>query len=361
MQLDIIDSYPDFEKLRSNWDAVYDADPEAQFFLSWVLLSRFFSRQQGSWFVLAVKRSGASSDYVAFFPLRLKSRRHRSSSRRYNEISVAGRYFWADYSGFISLPDLENEVIAQFCSQLKRMDWRKLVLKNLAISDHRLKLLTEQFETDQYSLKYLEHSSNNDMVNLLKCPWLDLPDSFEHYLSQQVSANTRQKLRRLLRKLDSSDELLVTHSDPQTHQRDLDILIDYWKDKWASHKGSSLDRLAGKYREILQQGLESNTLMLPVLWQGDHPLAALGIFVDHQKKSLLYFIAGRDESSGNPPPGMMLHAYCIRWAIDNGFGTYDFLRGDERFKYSFGATDRQIHYLVIRARSGRDRKRNPDQ
>jgi tetratricopeptide (TPR) repeat protein len=91
---------------------------------------------------------------------------------------------------------------------------------------------------------------------------------------------------------------------------------------------------------------------MPVLWRGDKPLAALGSFIDRQKQALLYFVAGRDESCNDPPPGLVLHAHSIRWAIENGLKTYDFLRGDESFKYSYGATDRHIRYLLIGTRSG---------
>jgi hypothetical protein len=35
MHIDVIDRFSEFEARRHNWDAVYAADPEAQFFLSW--------------------------------------------------------------------------------------------------------------------------------------------------------------------------------------------------------------------------------------------------------------------------------------------------------------------------------------
>jgi tetratricopeptide (TPR) repeat protein len=65
-------------------------------------------------------------------------------------------------------------------------------------------------------------------------------------------------------------------------------------------------------------------------------------------------MAGRDETFDGPPPGLVLHAYSIRHAISNGFTTYDFLRGNEPYKYSFGARERRIRCVRVSTRSGRN-------
>ena len=51
---------------------------------------------------------------------------------------------------------------------------------------------------------------------------------------------------------------------------------------------------------------------------------------------------------------MALHAWSIRYAINEGFTRYDFLRGDEAYKYSFGAENRRLVNLHIRTRSRRN-------
>lgn len=360
MQVDVVETYTEFEKLKPNWDAIYEADPEAQFFLSWTWFSQVFSRHRTGWFIIAVKPDGTNSDYVAFFPLRLETRMSNRLQAFCNEIRVAGTFFWADYSGFICYPDHEDEAIPCLSSQLKQMHWREIYLKNLSISDRRLDLFLDPFDKISFSRSYLERASKSENINRLICPYVDLPDDFETYLKEKLSANTRQKMRRFMRNVESSDDLKITYPVPETYERDLDILVDYWKKKWTNRKGSKVKRLAKKYREILQQGLENETLYMPVLWQGDKPLGALGSFIDRQKQALLYFVAGRDESCNNPPPGLVLHAHSIRWAIENGLKTYEFLRGNEHFKYSYGATDRQIRYLVLSTRSGANHNRTLD-
>ena len=43
---------------------------------------------------------------------------------------------------------------------------------------------------------------------------------------------------------------------------------------------------------------------------------------------------------------------AISWAIENGFTTYGLCHGTERYKYSFGAVERQLKYLVIKTEPG---------
>ena len=58
-------------------------------------------------------------------------------------------------------------------------------------------------------------------------------------------------------------------------------------------------------------------------------------------------MGARDENFKSPPPGFLLHAYSIRWAIRNGFKIYDFLQGNESYKYMFGARDRPVGFTLI--------------
>ena len=70
MQIDFIEGSDGIAGFERNWRAVHDADPEAQFFLSWTWIAKFLSVQSGQFLVLA-GRPGSSQDYVAFFPIGL--------------------------------------------------------------------------------------------------------------------------------------------------------------------------------------------------------------------------------------------------------------------------------------------------
>jgi hypothetical protein len=192
----------------------------------------------------------------------------------------------------------------------------------------------------------IDRLSKNKIDNSI-CPFTPLPADWDSYLESRLSANTRQKVRRVLRQVEKSDELRITHADKDTFERDLEILLRFWTERWGSQKGLRLNSILKNNRLMLRHCFADGALFLPILWQGERPVGALAILVDARKKSFLFHMAGRDQTFESPPPGLVLHAHSIRHAIENGFVTYDFLRGNEPYKYSFGAEERRITSFIV--------------
>lgn len=357
MALDVIDTFAAFEALEHDWNAVYAADPEAHYFLSWGWMRQLFMEGGYNWCVLAAKAGQDDCGYVAFFPLWRRVRYSKSAQSFCSDIQMAGSISWADYTGFICHPEHETAIPAMG-GYLRQMGWKQLRLKNFRASQRRLKSFVSALDTPEFHIEERERIGKTDKTNLLVCPYVELADHFDRYLQEKLSANTRQKVRRFLRKIDQSKDLKFTQATAETCERDIEIIVSFWRHKWAQRKGAQLDALTAKYRSILLQAWADDALFLPMLWRGTQPLGGLGSLVDRQKKTLMFFVAGRDESCNEPPPGLVLHAHSIRWAIGNGLRTYDLLRGDEAYKYSFGATDRHIKYIVVSARD-RARRCNP--
>jgi len=47
-------------------------------------------------------------------------------------------------------------------------------------------------------------------------------------------------------------------------------------------------------------------------------------------------------------PGWVLLGYLLKWSNENGIAAFDFMRGDEEYKYRFGSVDRQVKRVVIK-------------
>jgi CelD/BcsL family acetyltransferase involved in cellulose biosynthesis len=344
MRVDIIDKTEALAALQADWDAVYGADPEAQFFLSWTWMSKWLAAIGNPWFILAARPDAESSAYVAFFPLWLGTK-ERKSGGFHNDIYMGGNYT-ADYTGFVCAPDFQEQAIPAFASRVKQLNWTHFRLEFLRASDHRTALFMQEFSTSEFAVAELDRVEKDNVDNSI-CPFVRLPGDWDAYLDGRLSANSRQKIRRILRQIENSDAFRITHAGRETLERDIDILLRFWAERWGAQKGAKLNAILKNYRLMLRHAFEAGALFLPVLWQGERPIGALAILADVRKKSFLFFVGGRDETFDGLPAGLALHGYSIRHAIRHGFVTYDFLRGNEPYKYSFGAEEYRVTSFVL--------------
>jgi CelD/BcsL family acetyltransferase involved in cellulose biosynthesis len=341
MQVEVVRRLSALHQLQADWTRVYAADPEAQFFLSWPWMSKRLARRS-DWGVL-VARPSADAPPVAFFPIRPVTRID-DDGLTYKDVTMAGRGA-ADYTGFICQPEHEEAVGRAFAAHLLRREWRVLSLECLRATPQRMRGLIDALADAGLEFERESMVMTSGVDNAI-CPYADLPDDWDRYLAQ-LSANTRQRLRRLLRTVDGTT-IRITHADAATIDRDIEILLSMWSARWASQKGRHLAGIISSSREELLDALANGTLLLPILWRGDTPVAANACMIDREKRELLFQLGARDPAAEDLSPGMLLHAHTIRTAIAQGFQRYDFMRGNEPYKYSFATAERQIVSIEVR-------------
>ncbi|MEH2174699.1 GNAT family N-acetyltransferase [Nostoc sp.] len=353
IEIEIIDNFETFQTIRNHWDSVYKTDPEAQFFLSWTWLSgvvkRLCSHSRAAWFILAAKSTAPTSKYVAFFPLEIGIAEHPEGwlQSRLLMMGVAD----SERLGFICLPEYEAAVTSAFAQffQQQQETWSIFEVDNIQTSKCRMSRFLDQFSTEAFELAQQERLSDFvDQIDNSIVPYIALPDDWEEYLQTVVSSNTRQKIRRLLRKVESSNEFHLTQVNAENLDIHLEILLGFWQTNWEGRKGADYCKKATEsIRLVLRHSFEHQSLYLPVLWQGKQPLGAIANLMDFDRKTVLFFIAGRDDTVKEFSSGLVLHAYGIKYAIENEFKVYDFLMGNEAYKFSFGAKARQIKTMLI--------------
>jgi CelD/BcsL family acetyltransferase involved in cellulose biosynthesis len=344
MHVDVVTNHKELTGLKADWERVYDGDPEAHFFMSWDWLMKRMEIEHTCWFVL-VARGGPGGPPVGFFPMRMLIRM-RAGTAFWNDIEMAGKPS-SDFSGFLCLPQFEGRAIPAFAKHLLSMNWRSIWLNYFRASRKRTRLFLRFFPDRQFDLADIGGVNEGDTVDNTICPFAALPESWDAYLNG-LSSNTRQKLRRFLRRVEESDDYRITHADEASVESDLDALIAMWGDKWGASKNEEARRIQQTIQLVTLDCFKDGNLFMPVLWQGDRRVGALICFTDKRHDNLLFYVAGRDESFNDLPGGLVLHAHAIRHAIENGFKTYDFLRGNEPYKYSFATGEyRAINIRIV--------------
>ncbi|HIK30419.1 MAG TPA: GNAT family N-acetyltransferase [Oscillatoriales cyanobacterium M59_W2019_021] len=345
MQIEIINNFEKLKQLRADWDAVYNADPVANFFLSWVWLSGWFAILSDRWFVLAA-RSDDDSTYIAFFPLIFRKEQEENKGI-YHELCMGGNSM-ADYTGIICIPGYEEKVIFAFSHYIeKQINWSIFHLENILDTDPRMALLINHFSGNKFERQRWRISNKDDVDNYI-CPYIHLPETWDDYLYNVLTLKMRRNIRRFIRTVENSDDFQIIQTTADNLDRHIEVLIRLWKLRWQDKKGDKCSQITEFLNKILRYCFANNCLYFPVLYQGDLPIGAIASWMDYEKKSILFYVTARDDRFNNPAPGIILNAYGIKYAIENGFKTYDFLRGNEPYKFSFGAKERLIKHIVIK-------------
>ncbi len=323
MPLTRIDTLQQFDELRPIWEEIYAADPHTNFFVSWTWLRGFFESTRLPWLVLAFQPSKAST-YTAFLPLSLDDR--KTSHERELRLGSAPL---ADYSGFLCLPEDEEEALTSFATYIKKeLAWDRFSMKH--VLDPRIGRFLACFTEKQFSI---------EPPSRMSCLYIPLPESWEMYWEGCLSHHTRKNLRQKTRRVETLDGNRITHVSAGEFDRHVAIVLEFWEQQWG--------RKASVFPVFFRRCFENEQLALMILWNFDVPLAARAAFIDRTKKIYYSFISGYNHEYAPLSPGKFLMIHTIRYAIENGMQTYDFLRGDEDYKLSFGVKERYTNSHLI--------------
>ncbi len=353
MHVERVETVERLSEIELDWDELYKADPAANIYLSASFILSIVKRTTVNFRILVAWTD--EKRCVGALPLHIKTRWSKTAQRLCNDLDMLGHVFDADYTGILCDPDHEAAVCAAFARDVSAMSFARLILSYFSGPTSRLESFCAGFDPETFNTAHSERRINDGETNNLVCPYIELPDEFSAYLDK-LSSNSRQKLRRLLRKLDADPELRITRSTPTTYGRDARILGELWYRRHAARKGEKrASKMAARTSEVLVAGLASGRMFLPVLWRGGAPVAAQANYIDPVKRHALFHVGGRDEAIRDLAVGLLLQAHSIRWSIAHGLRRYDFTIGDEPYKYSLGGFDREIAYVEVSTKTGVNR------
>jgi len=185
------------------------------------------------------------------------------------------------------------------------------------------------------------------------CPVVILPGGadMETYLDT-LGKKDRHEIRRKVRRAEAVGEVRLDDSaDPLS---ELESFIELHQKKWKAD-GLFPDTPGGAQSRVLFQRLfelhgADGPLRLSFLSVGGRRIAA-GIHFETDE-GYLYYNAGVDPDAFDLSPGVLLVYSLIARALAAGAPRLDFLRGNESYKYAWGAIDEPIQRLLVRRREG---------
>ncbi|MFH1524009.1 MAG: GNAT family N-acetyltransferase, partial [Chloroflexota bacterium] len=247
----------------------------------------------------------------------------------------------SDYLDLIVRPaDLPDFLagLLDFLAQTGPLAWRALDWHNLLETSPTLPLLKAEAEKRgwTFSQEQTYHS-----------PSVPLPGDFEAYLAG-IDKKQRHEIRRKMRRAEESGRNVRWYivENGSTLEAEVDAFLALMADD-----PEKVAFLTPPMREQIhlscRAAFENGWLQLSFL-EADGQKAAGYLNFDYLNRMWVYN-SGINRRFTDLSAGWVLLGYLLQWANENKRIEFDFMRGDEDYKYRFGGVDK----FVVRARIGR--------
>lgn len=227
-----------------------------------------------------------------------------------------------DLGGFLYLRGYEDDIINAITSFITR---EKLHIDLFPL---------EQTNLLGQRLAQRTHGASFDQADV--CPVLELPQSWDDYIAA-LTSKLRHELRRKLRK---GSAIHLQTCKPAA----IDTLFELMARDVQKRRFLTADMRAF-FKAIAERFFNKGWLRFRIAFIRDVPVAALLAF-SFQRHIYLYNM-GIEPDYVALSPGIVAIGMDIKDAIAEGYTFYDFLRGDEEYKFRFGA--QRQHTARLRA------------
>ncbi len=252
------------------------------------------------------------------------------------ELHLVGSIEISDYLDFIVRPEDAPVFVAGVLDALQPMDWQVMILDNILEGSPLIPAFQE-------TLKNTSHELNLEPLEV--APAITLQGDWEAYLVT-VKKKQRHEIRRKLRRAEES-ELGVTFKVidqleelPQAIQHVFHLMrFDEEKKDFLSPAMESL------FENIAAWAFKEGILNLAFLEIDGKP-SACNFSFNYDNQIWLYN-SGISAEYQELSPGWVILGKLIEWCTLEGKTRFDFMRGDEEYKYRFGAENRQLYRLSI--------------
>ncbi|MBX3063136.1 MAG: GNAT family N-acetyltransferase [Anaerolineae bacterium] len=330
MKLDLMTTSEQFASLHADWNRLLPHNATNQIFLTheWQRLW-WDAYHPGELFVLVGRNEIGELIGVAPWFIEAETQTIRS----------IGCVDVTDYLDVIALTEEREAFLAAVADYLVEARAQFGCLDLCNIPDHS--------PTLDYLPRFLTERGFSVLVKQQEvCPIIDLPADFESYLNG-LDKKQRHECRRKMRRATEDGENVGWYVVGEQH--DLNAEIDAFLQIMAASHPEKAEFLKNPqhiefFRTMMPQMFACGWLQLAFLTVNGER-AATYLNFDYNNNILVYNSGLIPERFSYLSPGIVLLLFLIEDAIKKGRTEFDFLRGNEEYKYRMGAVDHPVMNL----------------
>ena len=263
----------------------------------------------------AVRREG---EIIGIAPLQLKE----------NQASFIGSRDVCDYLDFVVAPGAENDFFSVLLDDLKQRNINRLDLSCLRPESTVLTRLVDIARS-----RGCEVLCQPEDVSVE----LDLPATFEEYL-EMLDTKQRHEVKRKLRRLMEAGKIdLRIVEDGAAIQKAMDVFLKMFSESRSDKAAFLTSQKESFFRSLADTMSEVKLLRMGIL-ELDAKATAMILYFDFNGGVYLYN-SGYDPEYTALSVGLMSKVLCIQESIKQGKKKFDFLKGNEVYKYHLGGKE----------------------
>ena len=250
--------------------------------------------------------------------------------------SIIGSADVCDYLDFVVAPGMEVDFFNVLLDDLRQRDINQLELESLRFDSTVLTSLIGIAQNQGH--KVLCHPVDVSVD-------LDLPSTWEEYLAI-LTAKQRHEVRRKLRRLLEAGKVdyHIVEDSAAVHDA-MDIFLKMFIES-RSDKATFLTSQREYFFRLLADTMaEAGLLRLGILELDSIPTATI-MYFDYNDCIYLYN-SGYDPQYNSLSAGLLSKVLCIKESIEEGKQRFDFLKGDETYKYHLGGREIPLYNCQI--------------
>lgn len=338
MHTDVIRTEEAWETLESEWNQLLNNSIVNVPFLRYEYLRAWWQyRGGGEWpqaELYIITSRGDNGEIIGIAPLFLTENKDGQ-----NALMLLGSIEISDYLDLIVRIEHLDSFVADIVAHLmtdETPDWQVLDWYNLMQASPTLKVLEQAAE---------EQGAEYHQEVYLPAPYVMLPRTLDDYLSR-LDKKYRHEFRRKMR--NAAGFFLPVSWHVIDEEEKLDQAMQDFTNlmRLEGHKARFLtEGMAPQMNAIAHALFKSGMLQLAFLKVGNDYAAAY-FNIDYNNRIWVYN-SGLDRKFEKLSPGIVLAGYLVIDAIEKGREIFDFMRGDEDYKYQFGGQDRFVMRAVV--------------
>ncbi len=254
-------------------------------------------------------------------------------------MSLLGSVDVCDYLDFVAAPGMERDFFTVLFNDLKQKGVTHLDLKSLRSDSTVLTSLIGLAQDQGYKVLCQPEDVSLE---------LDLPSTWEEYLAT-LTAKQRHEVRRKLRRLIEAGKVdYHIIEDRAAVNNAMDTFLKMFTESRSDKAAFLTSQRESFFRSLADTMVRDGLLRLGILELDSIPAAMVMCF-DYNGCIYLYN-SGYDPQYNSLSAGLLSKVLCIKESIEEGKKRFDFLKGDEAYKYHLGGREIPLYNCVITIR-----------